>query len=742
MPCQPEEQHLASAVSTAAAMISGTVSETVSRSLEGILCKMIHMESRLSRQIDAALTASGARDQRHRFPGDSGRGTDGSHRRLFDHDSRSEQAGPRAFPPWLEKLLKSASIPSLQDIEDFHAESIREERRSARSRAKRAQRGQGRAEDAAAQPRAAGDQAPQGVDDVSAHTRSRPGFAGVLCGDSATTSPAPSFCPGWSSEPRSPGPASNLRPPRPKPRGVRTFSGGLAAVEVKTKAEAAATYNSQDSNMSNERPSLDVPCAVEEQPPQEGVEQKADGVAHPVYTSGGESLGPFSEASVESSVAGTALFNGVRQPLRAPALSSPRRETQASAQGAAADFLLEAQGEAEDSDSEDFSILHSASQCEWPPVQSVDPGRELLIEELYERAVFRLKSWGVLAWDDEELDSMAEEPARGHGCLARLVLKLPGQVPRCIGAFAVYSSVSAMADAVNAKELRALIFLRLLDIVIALGALTGSFVMPRLLKHELFRSTRYLVTGYVRQMKLAEAWRLGYIRRVFLAVGLWFVASLLRFAAEWDMAYDGAPFFVFFVRVAPFSFCMFILASLSYCVDHLGWEMVMLVDAFSLHCLHSRKELEGLAEDWSVLQAVLRHGTSACGASIALLFAVSSSGLVTVVLAPIQDGDAKLSCLWTLGIVTPFVLTACSVLAQAASITEKCRRVPAVVNSMGFQFSMEERFLFASHIQRSHAGFFVKEVLINGTVVLKMGHLCFVAFFAVVSSIFTEQSPR
>lgn len=145
-----------------------------------------------------------------------------------------------------------------------------------------------------------------------------------------------------------------------------------------------------------------------------------------------------------------------------------------------------------------------------------------------------------------------------------------------------------------------------------------------------------------------------------------------------------------------------------------------------------------LMGDWNNMQAQFRRATGFSELSIVTTFLVVSLVMVSGIILPLQSADKDVRTLWVLAVASPLAVSTGRFFTKAAEVTEKCRRAPALVNSLPMAKEMDERFYIVHFISQSYAGFFIQEVPINGTMVLKLGHVGFLAVFAVISHLLSS----
>eukprot|EP00747_Dinoflagellata_sp_TGD_P090025 gnl/TRDRNA2_/TRDRNA2_164545_c0_seq1.p1 gnl/TRDRNA2_/TRDRNA2_164545_c0~~gnl/TRDRNA2_/TRDRNA2_164545_c0_seq1.p1 ORF type:complete len:252 (+),score=62.56 gnl/TRDRNA2_/TRDRNA2_164545_c0_seq1:95-757(+) len=185
-----------------------------------------------------------------------------------------------------------------------------------------------------------------------------------------------------------------------------------------------------------------------------------------------------------------------------------------------------------------------------------------------------------------------------------------------------------------------------------------------------------------------------------------------------------------------------------------------MVDRFCLKFMEESDNAIAMVE-WNIIQAMLRSVT---GAFDSCFLTTQTTALVALLVSAVQMMQVQ----WLEGtidespqgivhvammLVPPAVLALSggTVFFTAAAVTEKCSRVPALVNSMlldGVDDDVElmlywhERQCVVQYIMNSAAGFYIKEVRLTASVALKLAYTTGLCFFAVLTKIVSDSSSR
>lgn len=289
-----------------------------------------------------------------------------------------------------------------------------------------------------------------------------------------------------------------------------------------------------------------------------------------------------------------------------------------------------------------------------------------------------------------------------------------------------------------------LMFLRLLDVIVALSSLLGFPILWMIGRYNILAHLGCLTNGYEWKETLVHKCIVASRIRLSMHLFLWLAAVLVRTLAEFDVYQLSWPVpevstgSAALVRVLAFALSSAALAAVMCLLDLTCCVMVTSVNAFCFRCVETDLEVDSLVEDWNILQALLRRSTANCDVCIILLVAAVSSAVVTALVVPLQAALPDIRTFWVLAIVSPLSMIFGKVFMSAAEVTEKSRRVPALVNSMTFRFEREERFYMTHNLSQSSAGFYIGESAVSGTMVLKLGHLTFLALFTVLSRLISK----
>jgi len=199
------------------------------------------------------------------------------------------------------------------------------------------------------------------------------------------------------------------------------------------------------------------------------------------------------------------------------------------------------------------------------------------------------------------------------------------------------------------------------------------------------------------------------------------------------------------LELVTFSLISGLLAALAFCQLHVCCGLELAIDKFCLR-LHYGGTLEALdrgVSEWNVLQAILRrsaHTIDSCFLTLntAVLATLLLMGMEVLQGAgqamSLEGPGSRCSALWCGWAFAPVALVLYTVF-RAAAVTEKCSRVPALVNSWTFDDQQIDhgRQYVVQYITDSAAGFYVKGVRLNGFMALKLAYIFGAALFTAVT---------
>lgn len=189
-------------------------------------------------------------------------------------------------------------------------------------------------------------------------------------------------------------------------------------------------------------------------------------------------------------------------------------------------------------------------------------------------------------------------------------------------------------------------------------------------------------------------------------------------------------------QMAAFIFASGVLLIWIYYIQHVARGLGHMVDTFVFRFMETRDYDQAIVE-WNILQAVIRK---VCRCIQYGFFVMQTTAVATVLLS-IGDLDATYeSGEFVLLLPGAFVVIAIiRVFFLAGSVTDKCARVPALVNSLDVGTGLDhDRLYVVEYISHSQAGFYMFEARVTSAVVLKVFYLSGIVLLSVASRVITR----
>jgi len=361
--------------------------------------------------------------------------------------------------------------------------------------------------------------------------------------------------------------------------------------------------------------------------------------------------------------------------------------------------------------------------------------------ELHVASPLLLRLCGILPWTGvvPRPNLPGEKGRRPWGALSALyrcaILALAvAAVAACVANLA---AVAVEAEACS--ESLCLRFQQLADLLVAAGSLLGFVSLRDLPSLNLLGNTQAILVGYARRQRLLEAWSQVSRRQSAFLVLVWCLVVVARALAP--MPEHGAAKLTFVdqlrrgISVAAFAFASGLFVMLTHCLLHVVSLLTMMVDAFCFHFVQ-RPHLDDSVRDWNILQAVLRRASGAVERAFLVL--------QTTTLAAVLVGIAAMALSAAQPRLQASLLMAVLLLAaidlrlffKAAEVTEKCTRVPSLINSLSFGLEVDHsRHYLVEYVTYSAAGFYVQEVRLTAAMALKLAYVSGLVAFAVLTKL-------
>jgi len=260
----------------------------------------------------------------------------------------------------------------------------------------------------------------------------------------------------------------------------------------------------------------------------------------------------------------------------------------------------------------------------------------------------------------------------------------------------------------------------LLPLVASVVGVIALFLLPQ--RSNTFSNTLSLLQAYLMKHELQQMVRIRIAKDAWTVFGLWVLISV---CASVGTALDNStgeldvyslPYLLAIVLIGGFA------AAWTYCMIYICHALAAIIDRFCIE-LTNTQDISQAMKQWNILQAVmLKTSSSVEWSFIPMLLAIAFA-------VPLLMADfLTLGADW--GALPPIVPGALIMLLfvraflVAASITDKCARVPALVNSLCFGPGMEHRrYLLVNFIGSSGAGFYVCEIRLTMAVAMKFMYM-------------------
>jgi hypothetical protein len=287
------------------------------------------------------------------------------------------------------------------------------------------------------------------------------------------------------------------------------------------------------------------------------------------------------------------------------------------------------------------------------------------------------------------------------------------------------------------------------DLVLTVGSLLGLLTLRALETSGILGGPEALLAAYARRQEVADAWSRAMRRNSVRLFLIWVCSALLRGLALWKasqcfplspMEKVSTGLFV----VVSFAFVLALNGILCVCC-----ALTEVIDTYVMHLDQEYFTLETSVFEWNLLQAVLRQASGATEKSFLAIQSTALALSTAVVLAaprlqeeqsaPAIMGDAA----WMSSVML-LVAGAMLTFFKAAEVSERCLRIPALINSLNFGKPVDtRRHYLVEFISYSAAGFYVGEVRLTSAMALKLTYLGCVLVFAALSRLFhtMERDP-
>eukprot|EP00929_Paragymnodinium_shiwhaense_P018660 TRINITY_DN12975_c0_g1_i1.p1 TRINITY_DN12975_c0_g1~~TRINITY_DN12975_c0_g1_i1.p1 ORF type:complete len:1116 (-),score=130.14 TRINITY_DN12975_c0_g1_i1:153-3500(-) len=259
------------------------------------------------------------------------------------------------------------------------------------------------------------------------------------------------------------------------------------------------------------------------------------------------------------------------------------------------------------------------------------------------------------------------------------------------------------------------------DVPICAGAVIGLILLGSPRGSHCLLDAYDLLLSFMRCQGLLDTWLHSTRYDVPLVFTLWLSGLVLRAApcfteTEYFQA-DGSAGQA--LRLVAYGFISLVFLSLIYCVSHICRALATTVDLFSCGVV-DHPIVQEIANEWNILQAVLRKTSATLEYSF---FVLQFSGSASVLLCAVDIAmsDRRMAVAVSVAATVLLNLSMVRMVFSAAAISDKCGRVPPLINSLCFGEGTEEaRQYVIQYILHSAAGFYVFDVRLCTGMALKL----------------------
>jgi len=161
------------------------------------------------------------------------------------------------------------------------------------------------------------------------------------------------------------------------------------------------------------------------------------------------------------------------------------------------------------------------------------------------------------------------------------------------------------------------------------------------------------------------------------------------------------------------------------------------VDMYCTKVICNRDAKLAAAARWNVVWAALRKGSESLARSmyvleIAILLMIAFAFLDVYVSVTKFTSDTSMKHLYFLIPGGILMIGMCKVFFEAASVSDKCNRVPSLLNSC-LKVSAEKKELIFHNVLNSAAGFYLHEMRLTTGILIKFAHLVAVLLLALAT---------
>jgi hypothetical protein len=269
----------------------------------------------------------------------------------------------------------------------------------------------------------------------------------------------------------------------------------------------------------------------------------------------------------------------------------------------------------------------------------------------------------------------------------------------------------------------------LCNMAFALGA-WGVLLCSRIFRSEIYECN-ILLNSYGSKKGFLHNWGDWSAWDAFGTIAVWFVAIIER-CRYIIMHQDDDVVLWPGSQIFSFAFSTGVIVIWAHYIQHVARGLGCMVDTFVRHFVDSPNFEEAIAQ-WNVLQAVIRK---TCRCVQSCLFVLQTATAVGALLSIIDTTSFKEGEFLMFLPGALIVMIVIRVIFCVGAVTDKCTRVPALVNSLDVGTILDrDRLYVVDYISHSQAGFYMFEVRVTSAVVLKLFYISIVVALTVVTRV-------
>lgn len=277
---------------------------------------------------------------------------------------------------------------------------------------------------------------------------------------------------------------------------------------------------------------------------------------------------------------------------------------------------------------------------------------------------------------------------------------------------------------------------RLADLTVAFGSVVGLTSVSVFLRGPLVIDQLNVMRNYAAQQSNSRRWIHSSFIDSATMFGIW--SAMVMWRAKTDIlarATRGEVGLLDATSAFAFAISSGVLISLASLVLHYCRGMAHIVDAFCGRCTDGVTEsLVEAARDWNIVQSLLRRS---CKSVEVCLLVVQTTIFAAGIAIAVEMLISKESILHSFDRLAP-TLALCAAVTRAffaaADVTNKCSRVPSLVNARGASSRIDPELRhFVDYVCTCEAGFYICEVRLTSYMVMKIIYILGALGFGVLS---------